>query len=174
MTWANFLTFLRLVAAPLCAWSVIGGHWYGACALFFFAVATDMLDGMLARRFDQVSAFGGLFDHATDAVFVTVTLASLAFIDWVPWLLVVLIPSAFVQYTLDSKALAGQTLRTTRIGKSNGVLYFALAGTIIVRQTIDAEWLPTILITVFAWLLVASTLISMFDRLITWHRTTTS
>ena len=75
MTWANFLTSLRLVAAPLCAWTDIGGHWPAACAVFFFAVATDVLDGMLARRFDQVSSFGGLFDHGTDAIFVTVTLA---------------------------------------------------------------------------------------------------
>jgi phosphatidylglycerophosphate synthase len=171
MTWANFLTSLRLVTAPLCAWSVIGGHWPAACAVFFFAVATDVLDGMLARRFDQVSAFGGLFDHGTDAIFVTVTLAGLALIGWVPWLLVVLIPSAFIQYTLDSKALAGKALRTTRIGKSNGVLYFGLAGTIIVRQTLEVEWLPVLAISAFAWLLVASTLVSMLDRLVTWRRT---
>jgi phosphatidylglycerophosphate synthase len=171
MTWANLLTFLRLVSAPLCAAAILGGHWAAACVVFFFAVVTDMLDGMLARRFDQVSVFGGLFDHGTDAIFVTVTLASLATIGWVPWLLVVLIPSAFLQYTLDSKALAGQALRTNRIGKSNGVLYFVLAGTIVVRETVGATWLPTLLITAFAWLLIASTLVSMIDRLITWHRT---
>lgn len=166
MNWANVLTALRLLAAPFCAWSAATGQWRLALALFVLAALTDLLDGMAARRLGQVTASGGFFDHATDCTFVTVTLAGLAAVGWAPWLLVVLIPSAFVQYTLDSGVLAGRALRTNVLGKTNGIGYFVLPGAIIGREALGLEWLPVLLIDVFAWALVATTLASMGERLL--------
>lgn len=166
MTLANGLTALRLLAAPLCAWSAATGQWRLALALFAFAVLTDFLDGAAARRFGQVTSSGGLFDHATDCTFVTATLAGMAVAGWAPWLLVVLIPSAFVQYTLDSGVLAGRALRTNALGKGNGIGYFVLAGTVIGREALGFEWLPLLLIDALAWVLVATTLASMGERLL--------
>lgn len=134
--------------------------------LFAVAAVTDYLDGVAARRFGQESAIGGFFDHATDCAFVTLTLAGLAAAGWSPWLLVVLIPLAFVQYTLDSGVLAGRQLRTNRIGKYNGIGYFILPGAIIARESLGLAWLPVLLPTVFAWVLVATTLASMMERLL--------
>ena len=166
MTWANGLTALRLLAAPFCAWGAATGQWRLALALFAFAVATDLLDGMAARRLGQVTTRGGLFDHATDCTFVTATLAGLAAVGWAPWPLVVLIPLAFVQYTLDSGVLAGRALRTNVLGKTNGLGYFVLPGTIIGREAFGFSWLPLLLIDVLAWVLVATTLASMSERLL--------
>ncbi len=166
MTLANALTGLRLLAAPFCAWAVATGRWRLALALFALAVLTDLLDGVAARRFGQATPGGGFFDHATDCTFVTLTLAGLAAVGWVPWLLVALIPSAFVQYTFDSGALAGRALRTNSLGKINGVGYFVLAGTVIGREAFSLDWLVPLLIVVFAWVLVATTLASMGDRLL--------
>ena len=52
-------------------WLVSGG-------LFLLAVASDLVDGALARRRDQVTKIGGLIDHAADATFVTVTITCMA------------------------------------------------------------------------------------------------
>lgn len=166
MTWANGLTALRLLAAPLCAWYAATGKWWPALTLFALAVLTDLLDGMAARRFGQATRSGGFFDHATDCTFVTATLAGLASAGWAPWLLVVLIPSAFMQYSLDSGVLAGRALRTNVLGKANGIGYFVLPGTVIGRQAFGLEWLPLLLIDVLAWALVATTLASMGERLL--------
>ncbi len=166
MTWANGLTALRLLAAPLSGWSVATAQWRLALLLFVIAVATDLLDGIAARHLGQVSRAGGFFDHATDCLFVTLTVAGLAVTGWAPWVLVLLIPAAFVQYTLDSGALAGRALRTNAIGKSNGVGYFILVGAVIARETLDIAWLPASLLRVFAWLLVTTTLVSMGERLL--------
>lgn len=166
MTWANGLTALRLLAAPLCAWGAATGRWQLALALFVLAVLTDLLDGMAARRFGQVTTGGGFFDHATDCAFVTATLGGLAAAGWAPWLLVALIPSAFVQYTLDSGVLAGRALRTNMLGKSNGIGYFVLAGTVIGREALGFDGLPPLLIDALAWTLVATTLASMGERLL--------
>ena len=166
MNWANGLTALRLLAAPFCAWGAATGQWRLALTLFVLAVLSDLLDGMAARRCGQVTASGGFFDHATDCTFVTATLAGLAAAGWAPWLLVVLIPSAFLQYTLDSGVLAGHTLRTNALGRANGIGYFALPGIIIGREAFGFEWLPMPLVAGLAWILVATTLASMGERLL--------
>ena len=167
MNWANALTALRLAAAPAAGWAAAGEHWLAALLLWAVAIVTDVFDGILARRFGAASSGGGLFDHGTDCTFVTLTLGGLASAGWIPWLLPALLPLAFVQYMLDSKALAGQPLRTNLIGKSNGIGYFAVAGVVIVPNALDWwDWLPTVLGEALAWLLVATTLLSMGERLL--------
>lgn len=167
MNWANVLTALRLAAAPAAGWSAAGEHWLAALLLWLLAIVTDVFDGILARRLGAASSGGGLFDHGTDCAFVTFTLGGLASAGWIPWLLPILVPLAFFQYALDSRALAGRPLRTNRIGKSNGIGYFAVAGVVIVPNALAWwEWLPEVLGEALAWLLVATTLLSMGERLL--------
>ena len=167
MNWANVLTALRLAAAPAVGWSTAGEHWLAALLLWALAIVTDVFDGILARRLGAASSGGGLFDHGTDCAFVTFCLGGLASAGWIPWLLPVLVPLAFLQYVLDSRALAGQPLRTNRIGKSNGIGYFVVAGAVIVPNALAWwEWLAVVLGESFAWLLVATTLLSMGERLL--------
>ena len=167
MNWANALTALRLAAAPAAGWFTATEHWLAALLLWALAIVTDVFDGILARRFGAASSGGGLFDHGTDCAFVTFTLGGLASVGWIPWLLPALVPLAFIQYMLDSKALAGRPLRTNFIGKSNGIGYFAVAGVVIVPNALGWwDWLPMVLGEAFAWLLVATTLLSMGERLL--------
>ena len=165
LTVANALSAVRLLATPACAWAALTLHWPLAAGLFWLAVVTDLLDGPVARRRGEVSPLGGLVDHATDAFFCTVVLAALAALDLAPAVLPVLVAAAFAQYTLDSKALAGKALRTSRIGRYNGIAYFVLAGIPITRNALGWEWPPDGLVLVIGWLLVASTALSMLDRL---------
>ena len=54
-----------------------------------------------------------------------------------------------------------------RIGKSNGIGYFVVAGAVIVPNALGwGDWLPTVLGGALAWLLVATTLLSMGERLL--------
>lgn len=165
LTAANALSAVRLLTAPACAWAAFTLHWPLAAGLFWLAVVTDLLDGPVARRRGEVSALGGLVDHATDALFCTVVLASLAALDLAPAVLPILVAAAFLQYTLDSKALAGKALRTSRIGRYNGIAYFVLAGIPITRSGLGWEWPPDGLVLGLGWLLVATTLVSMAERL---------
>lgn len=164
-TWANLLTAIRTLSIIPCAWAIITGAWPLAAGLFVLAVLTDLLDGPLARHFDHATGLGGLLDHATDAAFVTATVAALAWVGYGNWLLPPLIAGAFIQYVLDSRVLAGQKLRTSWLGKNNGILYFVLAGIPIIRNALELSWPADIWIMLFSWLLVATTLVSMFDRL---------
>lgn len=170
MTWANLLTLVRLGAIGPCAWAVASGHWHLALGAFVIAAVSDLLDGPLARRFDQVSPLGGFFDHATDALFVTVVLGACASAGHTPWLLAALIPLAFLQYTIDSRALAGYALRTSRLGRMNGIAYFVIAGIVIAGETFSLAWLPPAAVMGLGWVLVATTAASMLDRALAWRR----
>ncbi|MEQ8689722.1 MAG: CDP-alcohol phosphatidyltransferase family protein [Pseudomonadales bacterium] len=162
-TWANLLTAVRGATIPAICLSITFADWWLAAALFAFAVVTDIYDGRLARHFNQASALGGVFDHTTDAIFVAACCAALAASGLITPLLWPLILISFTQYVLDSRALAGQPLRASFIGRSNGIAYFALVGTAIGAQALQFEWL-LLPVALVAWLLVVTTLISMVDR----------
>lgn len=161
------LTFLRLFSAVPCAFLIVNQYWLAAAALFVLAVITDLADGYIARRLDKATAFGGLLDHSSDAVFVAACLCALAFHGLVPWLLPPLVVLSFIQYVLDSRTLAGKPLRTSLLGRYNGIFYYVLAGFPTLQYALNLFPVPDPYFNVGGWLLAASTLISMTDRLIT-------
>lgn len=166
LTLPNALSASRLLLAPLCLVAVVSDHWTIAACILLAAVLTDLLDGWLARRRNQTSPFGGALDHGSDAVFVTITLAGLAMQHVVPLLLPPLVILAFAQYLLDSKALAGQPLRASQIGRYNGIAYFVLAGFPLVQSALGLTLISMDVIYIAGWLLVATTITSMIDRLL--------
>jgi phosphatidylglycerophosphate synthase len=149
---------------PACGLAIATGlHWI-AFACFWLAVTTDLVDGPVARRRGEVSAFGGFFDHATDAAFVATGLAALAYRGIVTPLLAPLVLLAFAQYALDSRVLAGRRLRTSKLGRWNGIAYYVLLGTPLTRNALGLDWPGYGFEALFAWVLVATTLFSMIDR----------
>ena len=165
---ANALTAVRLLLAfPFAIFMLApdGRHAAWAAVILAAAIATDLADGPIARRLGSASAAGRLFDHATDAVFVTSGLAAGAVRGAFPWILPVLVGTAFVQYVIDSYCVGrGRQLRPSRLGRYNGVLYFVpLGGDIAVRLGFGALG-P--LLAAIVWLLVASTVLSMGERLL--------
>ena len=164
ITWANLLSGLRLATVVPCVLAVLGLHWRLAAACFVFAVATDLLDGPLARRRGEASALGGLFDHGSDALFVSSSLMALAMLERVPVLLPVLVVAAFLQYVFDSQALAGKSLRTSQLGRWNGIGYYVLVGIVVISEALELGWPPSAWITAIGWALVLSSGASMADR----------
>jgi phosphatidylglycerophosphate synthase len=165
LTWANGLTASRLVTAPLLALAILRGAHGVALVIFVAAVLTDFLDGRVARRTGEASSLGGVLDHATDAIFVTAGTGALGCTGEVPQILPWLIAAAFVQYVLDSRIAAGRSLRTSVLGRWNGVSYFVLLGIPVVRDGLGLAWPGAPLVNAIGWALVASTLISMAHRL---------
>lgn len=172
-TRANAITGLRLLAAPALASAVGAGAPGLALALFVLAVATDFVDGRVARRFGETSPLGGFFDHLCDATFVSVGLAAFARRGEVPAALPWLVALAFLQYALDSRILAVRRgasrgvapLRASSLGRWNGIAYFVLLGAPVVRDALVLGWPPPASLYAGGVLLVATTLLSMADRL---------
>ena len=80
MTLPDQLTVARALSVPvvvvLFAWD-FPDHAYWATAVFAVGMATDQLDGWLARRRNQSSPLGALLDPIADKVLVMATLAML-------------------------------------------------------------------------------------------------
>ncbi len=167
ITLPNLLSVSRVLLAGLMFWSVFISAWTIAVAVLWAAIFTDILDGYLARRSNAASPFGGLLDHGSDAVFVTCGIAALTFHGWAPVLLPLIIPVAFIQYMLDSKSLSGQPLRTSSLGRYNGIAYFVFAGFPVMQLALQITLIPFHLFIWIGWGLVVTSLISMIDRLVT-------
>ena len=164
LTWANFLTGLRLLAAPACAASIVSANAGLALAFYALGVVTDLVDGPVARRRGEASRLGGLFDHATDAFFVSLGLFALAGLGQIPVALPALVALAFLQYAVDSRVQQSRPLRASSLGRWNGIAYFVFLGVPVVRDALGIQWPGSGLVRFLAWVLVVSTIASMIDR----------
>ena len=62
----NCLTVLRMAFLPVVVWRFQAGDQFGALVFYLLAMLTDAVDGILARRLNQVTAFGKLLDPLAD------------------------------------------------------------------------------------------------------------
>ncbi len=67
----NYLTTIRFAAIPFMAAAIYAGERYNTLAFCLFAAIwlTDILDGYIARHYNQISDFGKVFDPFVDKVF---------------------------------------------------------------------------------------------------------
>ena len=77
----NFLTFSRIVLVPFIAVLFCKGELIWALVLLAVSGLTDLFDGKIARRFNQVSALGKILDPVADKL-TQITLAILLFITF--------------------------------------------------------------------------------------------
>lgn len=66
----NVLSFLRLASVPVFLWLFVGGREEAAVIVYAAFAWTDFLDGVIARRFDQVSELGKLLDPLADRIMI--------------------------------------------------------------------------------------------------------
>jgi CDP-diacylglycerol--glycerol-3-phosphate 3-phosphatidyltransferase len=95
---ANIITVVRIFLAPVFIWllvaddATLGLLRYVAAALFILAIATDSVDGILARRQNLVTDTGKILDPIADKVLIggaLITLSALGELWW--WVTVVIL-----------------------------------------------------------------------------------
>lgn len=78
LTWPNLITFVRLLCIPIFLWLLFSQDNKAAAAWLLAALgSTDWVDGWVARRFNQASEFGRLFDPAVDRAMFLVAVPAL-------------------------------------------------------------------------------------------------
>ena len=94
---ANIITVVRILLAPLFVWLLfadnheLGVMRYVAAGLFILAIATDSVDGVLARRQNLVTDFGKLLDPVADKVLTGSALVTLSMIGDLWWWVTIVI-----------------------------------------------------------------------------------
>lgn len=66
LTIPNLLSLLRLLMIPVFVWLYLNGQEEWTAAVLVLSGVTDVVDGYIARHFNQVSDFGKAFDPLAD------------------------------------------------------------------------------------------------------------
>lgn len=78
LTWPNMFTLARLVAIPVFLWLLFGRDNRAAAAWLLAALgSTDWVDGWLARKLDQGTEFGRIFDPTVDRALFLVSIPAI-------------------------------------------------------------------------------------------------
>ena len=92
----NVLTSLRILFIPVFAWLVLTGHDWWGFAVFVLLMATDKLDGDIARAKNLVTNFGKIADPIADKALMATALICLNIVSALPvWVTVVILLREF-------------------------------------------------------------------------------
>ena len=170
LTAPNIISLVRLLLVPVMVYLLIDGRYGAALAVFIFAAASDVIDGFLARRFNQQSYLGAVLDPAADKLMIVCTAVTLAAVKVLPiWVAVavVLRDVVIVLGFLAYRWLRGHVdMAPTLLGKLNtgllfGVFTLALANA---AGIVDAN----AVLRIFYVVLVASILASGLHYVWVW------
>ncbi len=93
----NAITVARILLAPVFLWLLFadagegGTLRWAATALFILAIATDGIDGYIARSRNIVTDLGKLLDPIADKVLTGAALVALSILDESPWWITIVI-----------------------------------------------------------------------------------
>jgi len=150
MTIPNFITLLRLALLPLFIlvfylpfqWS------YAICAIIFILAAlTDWIDGYLARRLNQESAFGRFCDPVADKLMIAFALIVLVqhyATAWFTLPAIVIVGREFVISALrEWMAELGKraSIAVTYVAKIKTAAQMISISVLLVAESVDSFWL---------------------------------
>lgn len=163
----NFLTGLRLAAAPMFAVLLVNGSDRAALGVFAFAGLSDAVDGFLAKRFGLATRFGRFLDPAADKLLMFAAFLALTALKVTPlWLTLLVIgrDAAIVSGILMTCVLA-IPLRVAPlfIGKACTAMQIAYIALALMLVTFGVHWPEaesfaadaTALLTLASWMAYA-------------------
>src|SRR2546427_5714133 len=161
------ITITRIVAAPLLILFLISSsrvHALIAAAIFVAASFTDWLDGVVARRRNQVTTLGTLLDPIADKLLVAAALVSLLTIDKIAaWIVVVIIGRELAVTGLRAVAAGvGVIVPASRLAKwKTATQYMPITMLILEKGLISPAF--HVAATVVLWVALALTVVSAVD-----------
>jgi CDP-diacylglycerol--glycerol-3-phosphate 3-phosphatidyltransferase len=160
----NALTLFRILAVPFIV-ALLYFPGPGTCLLatvfFLVAILTDLADGFLARKYNQVTNFGKFLDPLADKILIASVLVMLVELNWVPaWVAIVVIVRELLVTGLRAVvADKGQVIAADKYGKMKTIMQSVALVPLIYHYPvfgIDVAWLGTMLLFVAVLLTVYS------------------
>ncbi len=170
----NIITIVRILCAPVFLWMLLadGGtdgplRWWAA-ALFMVAIATDGIDGYLARKYEIVTDLGKLLDPIADKVLTGFAFIGLTILGELPPWVTILVLVREVGITVHRLVVAStHVVAAAWMGKLKTVAQaVALSLALLPLWTIVGEWIHVVN-TVTMWIAVILTVASGIDYVIT-------
>ncbi|WP_224744612.1 CDP-diacylglycerol--glycerol-3-phosphate 3-phosphatidyltransferase [Chryseoglobus sp. 28M-23] len=146
---ANIITVVRILLAPVFVLLLVldGGQdgWLrlAAAALFILAIATDGVDGMLARRRNLVTDLGILLDPIADKLLTGAALVMLAVLAELPvWVVVVILVREWGITLFRFAMLRDRVIPASRGGKLKTVVQaVAISFALVPLWQLFGEWI---------------------------------
>ncbi len=175
LTIPTWLTLLRILLIPvLVLVFYLPFKWTNFAAAFVFAFAslTDWLDGWIARRYHQYSAFGAFLDPVADKLMVAVALFLIVQGHPTPWMAfwaaVIVGREIAVSALREWMAELGQraTVKVATIGKIKTIAQMVALLCLLYSVTPDprpAPWLGREIFLIGDWLLAVAALLTLWS-----------
>ena len=145
----NLITIVRILCAPIFLWMLLadGGadgalRWWAA-ALFIVAIATDGIDGWLARKYEIVTDLGKLLDPIADKVLTGFAFIGLSILGELPWWVTVIVLIREIGITVYRLVVVSDhVLAAAWMGKLKTVAQaLALSLALLPLWTLVGEWI---------------------------------
>ena len=171
----NLITWFRILLIPLfVAVLYLPSNWLTqheanavAMWIFIFAALTDWLDGYLARRLNQTSAFGAFLDPVADKLMVAAALIVLVELNRVSAIVALIIIGREITISALREWMANvgrsKSVAVSMVGKiktatqMTAIPFLLYHDRIRIGDGIDVQWIGSILI----WVATALTMWSM-------------
>lgn len=170
------LTLARIVLVPFVVMFLISSsrvHVIIAAVIFVAASLTDWLDGLLARRRNQVTTLGKLLDPVADKLLVAAALVALMQIDMVPaWMVFVIVGRELAVTGLRAiSASAGVIVPASQLGKYKTMSQYVAITLLILEKGVPPESVPFHWLSYTAlWVALVLTVASGIDYFIRFFR----
>jgi CDP-diacylglycerol---glycerol-3-phosphate 3-phosphatidyltransferase len=148
----NAITIVRILCAPVFVWMLLadGGadtalRWWAA-VLFIVAIATDGIDGYLARKYKIVTDLGKLLDPIADKVLTGAAFVGLSILFELPWWITIVVLVREVGITIHRLVVASDhVVAAAWMGKLKTVAQgLALSLALLPLWTVVGEWIHVV------------------------------
>ncbi len=147
----NVLSFLRLVGVPFFLVLILGHHDIAAVVLLAIASITDLIDGRIARRFNQMSQLGQVLDPAADRLYIFATVIGLAMRGIIPWWLLAVLVGRDVVMALLVPALKSRGYTSLPVHFIGKAATFCLLYALPLVLLGDGPWTISPTARTFGW-----------------------
>jgi cardiolipin synthase len=133
----NVISFVRLVTVPIFFWLLVSGDFYWALVVLLFASTSDFIDGLIARKFNQITRLGMYLDPISDRLFIAASVLALVIRDMIPVALVAAIIARDVLLLvvfLARKLRIRDVPRVTFVGKTGTFVLFVAFPLIVLGE----------------------------------------
>ena len=170
----NAITIVRIFCAPVFLWMLLADagadgplRWWAA-VLFIVAIATDGIDGYLARKYEIVTDLGKLLDPIADKALTGCAFVGLSILAELPWWVTALVLVREVGITVHRLIVASNhVVAAAWMGKLKTVAQaVALSLALLPLWTVVGDWIHVVN-AVTMWIAVILTLASGIDYVVT-------
>ena len=170
----NAITIVRILCAPVFLWMLLadagadGPLRWGAAVLFIVAIATDGIDGYLARKYEIVTDLGKLLDPIADKALTGCAFVGLSILGELPWWVTIVVLVREVGITVHRLVVASDhVVAAAWMGKLKTVAQaVALSLALLPLWTIVGDWIHVVN-TIAMWIAVILTVASGIDYVVT-------